>query len=377
METDTNSSLDDTYYSLDYTNTTVDEQEDGNRVGRALQTTSLVIYCLIFAFGTIGNSLVIYVTGCRMKRTVNSVWFLNLALADFLFSTFLIFTIISTSQGNHWMFGLVFCKLKTFVIVVNMFASIFLLTAISVDRCFSIWFVVWAQNKRTVGKARIICAVIWITAGVCSAPYAHVREVWPHGEKIMCYAKSNTRKQTWILDIFRFVMGFLIPFLVICVSYVAIVVRAGHLTKPRKQRCRRVIFSVVLAFFICWLPFHVFIFVHSYNPNLGIINVQIVGPLVLSLCFMNSCLNPILYVFMGHEFQQKLKRSVCFALESALAEDHLSFMSSRSLTSYLSRISRKSDSTAPVEMKGPATCSTTEPVFFHCTEGETLGTDEN
>ncbi|KAI9532274.1 hypothetical protein NQZ68_033214, partial [Dissostichus eleginoides] len=75
---------------------------------------------------------------------------------------------------------------------------------------------------------------------------------------------------------------------------------------------------------------------------------------------------------------QKLKRSVCFALESALAEDHLSFMSSRSLSSYLSRISRKSDSTAPVEMKDPATCSTTEPVFFHCTEGETLqGTDED
>ncbi|XP_033983493.1 chemokine-like receptor 1 [Trematomus bernacchii] len=374
METDyTNSSLDDTNSSFVYTKSTVDEQEDGNRVVRALQITSLVIYCLIFAFGTIGNSLVIYVTGCRMKRTVNSVWFLNLALADFLFSTFLIFTIISTSQGNRWMFGRVLCKLKTFVIVVNMFASIFLLTAISVDRCFSIWLVVWAQNNRTVGKTQIICVIIWITAGVCSAPYAHFREVWPYEGKIICYPKLVTQKQTLILDIFRFVMGFLIPFLVICVSYVAIVVRAGRLQKPRKQRCRRVIFSVVLAFFICWLPFHVFIFVQSYLGNIH----QIVGSLVLSLCFMNSCLNPILYVFMCHEFQQKLKRSVCFALESALAEDHLSFTSSRSLTSYLSRISRKSDSTAPVEMKGPATCSTTEPVFFHCTEGETLGTDED
>lgn len=374
METDyTNSSLDDTNSSFDYTNSTVqDGNRVGNMVGRALQITSLVIYCLIFAFGTIGNSLVIYVTGCRMKRTVNSVWFLNLALADFLFSTFLIFTIISTSQGS-WMFGRVLCKLKTFVIVVNMFASIFLLTAISVDRCLSIWLVVWAQNNRTVGKTQIICVVIWITAGVCSAPYAHFREVWPHGGKIICYLKLVTQKQTLILDIFRFVMGFLIPFLVICVSYVAIVVRAGRLQKPRKQRCRRVIFSVVLAFFICWFPFHVFIFVQSYLGNIN----QIVGSLVTSLCFMNSCLNPILYVFMCHEFQQKLKRSVCFALESALAEDHLSFTSSRSLTSYLSRISRKSDSTAPVEMKGPATHSTTEPVFFHCTEGETLCTDED
>ncbi|XP_063734921.1 chemerin-like receptor 1 [Eleginops maclovinus] len=353
----------------DFTNSTDDQQNDVDNVPTVLQTTTLVIYCLIFAFGTIGNSLVIYVTGCRMKRTVNSVWFLNLALADFLFTTFLIFTIISHSQNTEWMFGQVLCKLNTIVILLNMFASIFLLTAISLDRCFSIWLVVWAQNRRTVGKAQIICVVIWITAGVCSAPFAHFREVISYHGKEYCNYPQSITEGTIIknLNIFRFVMGFLIPFLVICVSYVAIVVRARRLQKTRKQKCRRIIFSVVLAFFICWLPFHVLQFIDSNNQHLA--SIQIIGPLVVSLCFMNSCLNPILYVFMCDEFQQKLKQSICFALESALAEDHLSFMSSRSLSSHLSRISRKSDSTAPMEKIGTVTCSTTE--------RETLRTDED
>ncbi|XP_061573910.1 chemerin-like receptor 1 [Cololabis saira] len=317
-----------------------------------LQTVSLVIYCVIFVVGTVGNGLVIYVTGFRMKRTVNSVWFLNLALADFLFMTFLIFSIISLSQKHQWPFGQLMCKLNNFVSLVNMFASVFLLTAISLDRCFSVWVVVWAQNKRTVRKAQIISAVIWVIAGICSIPNFTFRTLIKRNNMTFCvYPGTMTNEQKWSLINFRFVMGFLIPFLVILFSYVAIGIRASRLHRIRKQRSRRVIFSIIFAFFICWLPFHVFSFMElRMRANPGLRNVLRIGsPLSLSLAYMNSCLNPILYVFMCDEFQKKLQQSVCFVLESALAEDHLSFVSSRSMTSQLSRSSRKSDSAVPVE----------------------------
>ncbi|KAM9352922.1 C3a anaphylatoxin chemotactic receptor-like [Symphorus nematophorus] len=311
-------------------------------VARKVQLASLVLYCVIFTAGILGNGLVIYVTGFRMKRTVNSVWFLNLALADFLFTAFLIFSIISLSHNHQWHFGHTMCKLNSLVVAVNMFASIFLLTAISLDRCLSIWVVVWAQNKRTVLKAQLISAAIWVTAVVCSIPYATVRELWEHNEMYYCsYSDSYTSEKKKILATFRFVIGFLIPFLVICVSYVAIGIRAGRLQRTRKQRPRRIIVAVILAFFICWLPFHVMQFIElNGNQTIG----KIGGTLTVCLAFLNSCLNPILYVFMCDEFQKKLKQSICVVLESALAEDHLSFMSSRSLSSHLSRISRKSDS---------------------------------
>ncbi|XP_044063645.1 chemokine-like receptor 1 [Siniperca chuatsi] len=293
-----------------------------------------------------------------MKTTVNSIWFLNLALADFLFTTFLIFSIISLSQHYQWPFGHFMCKLNNFVSVVNMFASIFLLTAISLDRCLSIWVVVWAQNKRTVRKAQLICAVIWVTAVVCSTPYATFRTLLQTKKTYCGYSITDTQK--WIITIFRFVVGFLVPFLVICVCYVAIGVRAGRLQRTRQKRPRRIIFSIILAFFICWLPFHVMQLIElksNGNPLLQKI-VWTGGSLTVCLAFMNSCLNPILYVFMCDEFQKKLKQSICFVLESALAEDHLSFMSSRSLSSHFSRISRKSDSAAPLERQDTATSLT-------------------
>ncbi|XP_063340901.1 C3a anaphylatoxin chemotactic receptor-like [Pelmatolapia mariae] len=302
---------------------------------RHIQTASIVIYCVIFIVGTLGNALVIYVTGFKMKKTVETVWFLNLAIADFLFTAFLIFSVISLSQSHQWPFGQFMCKLNNFVSLVNMFASIFTLTAMSLDRYLSIWMVVWAHNKRTVCKARLICVGIWVTAAICSTPYATFRTVLGDNGTYYC-GYSMTHEQKWSLHIFRFLMGFVIPFLVIVVSYVAIGIRAMRMQRTRRRRSRRIIFAIIFAFFICWLPFHVFNFIEIKavtNPDLRII-VRIMGPLTVSLAFLNSCLNPILYVFMCEEFMKKLRQSICFVLESALAEDHMSFLSTRSMSTF-------------------------------------------
>lgn len=338
----------------------LDNSTESQAVGmehNSVELATLVMFSVIFVTGTVGNGLVIYVTAFRMKRSVNSVWFLNLALADFLFTTFLIFTIVNLVDHHQWRFGLFMCKLNTLIAVINMFASIFLLTAVSVDRCVSIWVVVWAQNKRTVRKAQLISATIWGIAVICSTPFATFRELQVMGNATYCgYPSTMKEEQLIFLVVFRFVMGFLIPFLVIFVSYVAICVRAGRLQRTRKSRSRRIIFSIVFAFFICWLPFHVTQFIQLYDKNAAATDIVLIGgPLTLILAFANSSLNPILYVFMCDEFQKKLKKSLCFVLESALGEDHLSFTSSRSLSSQVSRISRKSDPAETFERKDAET----------------------
>ncbi|XP_067095007.1 chemerin-like receptor 1 [Osmerus mordax] len=313
-------------------------------------TISLVIHYVTFVTGTIGNGLVIYVTGYRMTKTVNSVWFLNLAFTDFLFTAFRIISIIHTTHNFEWIFGPFMCKLNSMVNVVNMFTSIFILAAISVDRCLCICVVVWAQNKRTTRKAEFTCVGIWLVSLVCSIPYIVNRETIFQNGKTYCYS-NITLKGHKDLIVLRFVLGFLIPFVVIIGSYVAIGMRTRRLNRKRLgQRSLRIIFAIILAFFICWLPFHVFQFTDYYCRVVAVnqtFESVVYGGLTLStsLTVFNSCLNPFLYVFMGDEFQRKLRQSVCLAFESTFAEDLV--ISSRSLTSYLSRISRKSDSTAP------------------------------
>ncbi|XP_038832348.1 C3a anaphylatoxin chemotactic receptor-like [Salvelinus namaycush] len=322
-------------------------------VTTGMDITSLVVYCVAFVLGPTGNGLVIYVTSCRIKKTVNSVWFLNLALADFLFTSFLLLYIINIARGYDWPFGDILCKLNSMVTVLNMFASIFLLAAISLDRCLSTWVVVWAHNKCTPRRAEVICVGIWLASLVCSLPFTIFRQIIHHDNRTMCsysFPHSSTYRN---LVVFRFLLGFLIPFLVIIGSYIAIWIRIRRLQKGRTCRSLRITISVVLAFFICWMPFQVFQFLDIMEEdNQGLKLVVHIGiPLSASLAFLNSCLNPILYVFMCDEFQKKLRQSVLLVFENAFAEDHgMNFVSStRSLNSHLSRISRKSESLDPGE----------------------------
>ncbi|XP_005173460.1 C3a anaphylatoxin chemotactic receptor [Danio rerio] len=294
-----------------------------NTMQQELTATEIFNICIttvIFAVGIIGNALVIYVTGYKMKTTVNSIWFLNLAIADFIFILFLILTIFTLINKRVWYFGDFMCKLASFVSVLNMFASIFLLTAISLDRCMSTWWIVWAQNKRTLFKGRIICAFVWVLSICCSIPFVICRS----GENKTC--KYNPGTNINFLFTYRFIVGFLIPFLVIASSYIAIGVRAKRLKRGKKLKPFRVILSVILAFFICWLPFHLQQLITAMTKGKdewsGIRKVLYnIGPFVGSLAYFNSCLNPILYVFMCEEFKKKLKQSLLLVLETAFAED--------------------------------------------------------
>ena len=296
---------------------------------------TLVLYCVIFVLGVTGNGLVIYVTGFKMKTTVNSIWFLNLALADFLFTLFLIFNIISLSLNYEWPFGDFLCKFTSLVQVITMFVSIFLLTAISFDRCLTVWVVVWSRNKRTPNKARLICVLVWLLSMGCSIPFVITR-----GAINNKCRKTSDALTTKSLAIFRFVIGFLIPFLVITCCYVAIGVRANRTQRRKKMRPFLIILTVILAFFICWLPIQIIelimtdqIYIYSINKQLfnsDVFNMAKKGiPVAVSLAFLNSCINPFLYIFMCEEFQKKLKRSVLLALEHAFAEEQLGYFSSQ------------------------------------------------
>ncbi|XP_051720168.1 C3a anaphylatoxin chemotactic receptor-like isoform X1 [Ctenopharyngodon idella] len=295
-----------------------------------IEIFNIFIYFVVFALGIVGNGLVIFVTGYKMKTTVNSIWFLNLAIADFIFILVIILYIVTAFNKMAWHFGDFMCKFVSFVTVLNMFASIFLLTAISLDRCLSTWVIVWAQNKRTLVKARIICALVWVLSILCSIPFVINRFVMNK----RCIYNPELFKP---LVIYRLMVGFLIPFLIIASSYIAIGVRAKHLKRGKKLKPFRVIISVIMAFFICWFPFHVqqlcTVIAHENNWSDFIIEViNAIGPFVNCLVHLNSCLNPILYVFMCEEFKKKLKQSLLLVLESAFAEEHLSFRSSRPST---------------------------------------------
>ncbi|KAM4651228.1 chemerin-like receptor 1 [Discoglossus pictus] len=324
-----------------------DEDEDDilfdevpTELENTLRLLSIVIYSIAFLFGTVGNGLVIWIAGFRMKRTVNTVWFLNLAIADFIFTFFLPLSITYTALGFHWPFGTLLCKFNSTLAFLNLFASVFLLTAISADRCISVVRPVWSQNHRTPRLASIIALFIWLAALCLCSPYLAFRDTVrdSYNNVTHCYnnyAFSNDFEDYEVVSVrsmrhqimisVRFLWGFLLPFGLILVFYslMALKLRRSHLAWS--SRPFRVMAAVVAVFFLCWFPYHVLsvleVVMHHWD-NDGLNTAVLIGsPLATSLAFFNSCLNPFLYVFLGRDFKESLRKSIFSAFESAFSEE--------------------------------------------------------
>ncbi|XP_066494145.1 chemerin-like receptor 1 [Tiliqua scincoides] len=201
--------------------------------------------------GTIGNGLVIFITGFRMK--VHTVWILCLAVADFTFSFFLLFHVVYRGLGYHWPFGYVMCKLKDTITFFNLYVSIYLLAVISIDRCISVYCPVWAQNHRT---PRLASRVVWgicILALVLCSPYLYFTETYYDANKNKTNCSSSYLKKDedvsvyWVVVLTRFIFGFIIHFSIIVVCYRAIVVRLRKDQWTQSSRPFKIITTVIVA----------------------------------------------------------------------------------------------------------------------------------
>ncbi|XP_051542333.1 C3a anaphylatoxin chemotactic receptor-like [Myxocyprinus asiaticus] len=270
---------------------------------------SQIFYYLTFLLGVPGNVFVVYIAGMKMKRTVNTIWFLNLAIADLLccFSTLCNIILYFI---DHWPFGSVMCKILPLVIHVNMFASVFTLSLISLDRFTQVITPVWAKNHRSLLLARLSCVVAWVLAIALNVPFVILRRTFIYNNKTYCIAFGHNDFETFgKLCVISFVFGFLIPLICITTCYGFIARKLGR-SRFHSGRAFRIMSAVIVAFFLCWLPYHTVLLVRMFGVNQSIMVARRLIPLVVSLAYFNSCLNPVLYFFIGQDIKEKFKLSI-------------------------------------------------------------------
>lgn len=289
---------------------------------------SVVVYIISFVLGVIGNGIVIWVTAFKSKKTVNSVWLLNLAMADFVFVLFLPFYIDYILRDFHWDFGVAMCKINSFVSVMNMYASVLFLTVLSIDRYISIVHFNWSQRYRTVERAWVICGCVWVIAAALSCPALIFRDTVRLHNKVVCFNNFHAQDghtaamRHIIIVAIRTTVGFLLPFTAICVTGILLTVKVNRREAVRVSSFSKTVTAVILAFFLCWAPFHTFSLMElSIHSSLYLLNILKTGfPLVTSLGFFNSCINPLLYMLLRKKVRHILKRACLDITKSSLRE---------------------------------------------------------
>ncbi|NXU52294.1 AGTR2 protein, partial [Turnix velox] len=289
------------------------------------------LFSVVFALGLVGNSVVVVVL-CRYSvlKTVANIYIFNLVVADLLCLTTLPFWAAYYARGYDWLFGSLMCKVSSSVLCLNMFASIFFIMCMSVDRYHAIVHPIRSQ-RRTTRQACLIAAVVWSFACLSSLPTFYFRDthyVESLGVSacIMAFPQENYDEWSVATAFLKNTLGFFIPLAVITTCYVRIrrhLLKAQEFGKNKQKRDKvlKLVAAVVLAFFISWLPFHILTFLDALS-HMGIINsCEVLGvidaalPFAICMAFANSCTNPLLYCFIGNQFQEKLhrlfKRRVC------------------------------------------------------------------
>ncbi|XP_007501818.2 C-X-C chemokine receptor type 2 [Monodelphis domestica] len=271
----------------------------------------IIIYSLVFLLSLLGNSLVILVILYnRISRSVTDIYLLNLAIADLLFALSL--PIWAASKIKGWLYGTPLCKIVSLLKEVNFYSGILLLACISVDRYLAI-----VHATRTLTQKRhwvkFVCLGIWGLSLLLSMPIILSREAFKSDDYgFVCYEDLGKNTTTWrlVLRILPQVFGFVLPLLVMlfCYGFTLRTLFEAHM--GQKHRAMKVIFAVVLIFLLCWLPYNLVLVAdtlmrtHIIEETCGRreeIDQAISVTEVLG--FLHSCLNPIIYAFIGQKFR--------------------------------------------------------------------------
>lgn len=94
-----------------------------------------IVYSLAFIVGITGNALVIYALVADKKaHNATNVFLVSLAVADMLFLALIVPYELAVKFAGYWTGIRVFCKLSNFIEMLSAAASIWNLTAVSIER---------------------------------------------------------------------------------------------------------------------------------------------------------------------------------------------------------------------------------------------------
>ncbi|XP_062874237.1 C5a anaphylatoxin chemotactic receptor 1-like [Trichomycterus rosablanca] len=259
---------------------------------------------LCFLLGVPGNiAVMIRLVGWLRGDSFTPRLMMSLAVSDLLTLLLLPVWIWSFLQG--WSFGLLLCKISSYMIYLGLYCSLLCVILLSLQRYLQ---VLYPQKWAKVGVRgqKILLGGMWMLGGVLGS-YAPVeRSVYMKNEQLECrlhYQNDTERVATLFLETLMFVLTFLL----LTYFYFHLYRGVNRSAFFNSHKMTKLVTRIVMAFFVFSLPFTInnILFIAAIllkNDKLLRIAVD-VEHITKSLIFVNSCVNPLLYAFSARTLQ--------------------------------------------------------------------------
>ncbi|XP_070564076.1 cholecystokinin receptor-like [Ptychodera flava] len=205
----------------------------------------VLVYGVTFFVGLFGNALVIFsIQKCKRLQTATNFFLASLATADLILIIIVIPIQTSTYFSWQWKLGGALCKLLPYLTLLSSSCSVFMLTAMSIERYFVIIHPLLAKSMMTQARARKIILVVWVISMVYSFPPLYFKKhfTWSFPN----YPTYHTCLTFWPNAVFGraysvyLLLGmYLIPLFVMIYCYSRIIFELWISTKmSRKMQCQ-------------------------------------------------------------------------------------------------------------------------------------------
>ncbi|XP_074005911.1 B1 bradykinin receptor [Numenius arquata] len=280
----------------------------------------------VCVIGMLGNIFVLFTYSLhKSPLKVAEIYLMNLAVADLIFLICLPFWAENIRNQFNWPFGNFLCRSTSASIRLNLYTSIYLLVAVSVDRYLTFVHTLNHRRIRSKTMAKGICLLTWLFSILLSVPTFMFRTVIPYPQWNISACILDFPTPLWgtAERLVFSIVGFVLPSTaIIFLSFSTIFSlqknareRRALGTKSCKEqkgtKATRLIFTVVLMFLLCWTPYHFFAFLDILYQT-EVIKGCFWGELLnfgeqfgYTLATTNSCINPVIYVIVGKYFRQK------------------------------------------------------------------------
>ncbi|XP_052049565.1 probable G-protein coupled receptor 152 isoform X2 [Apodemus sylvaticus] len=303
------------------------ELSDGDYYPQGSWDTVFLVALLLL--GLPANGLMAWLAGSQARHgagTRLALLLLSLALSDFLFLAAATFQILEIQHGGHWPLGTAACRFYYFLWGVSYSSGLFLLTALSLDRCLLALCPRWYPGRRPARLPLWVCAGVWVLATLFSVPWLVFPEaaVWWY-DLVICLDFWDTEELP--LRMLEILGGFL-PFLLLLVCHVltqATTCRTccGH--QPRRMACHgfaRVAKTILSAYVVLRLPYQLaqllyLAFLWDVYPGYLLWEALVYSDYLILL---NSCLSPFLCLAASADLRALL-RTVLSSFAAALCEE--------------------------------------------------------
>ncbi|XP_075210826.1 orexin receptor type 2-like [Lycorma delicatula] len=328
----------------------------------------ILFYIPLFLTAASANTLVIIVViKYHCMRSVTNYFLVNLSVADLLVTFICMPMAVAQTITGLWIYGEAMCKLTSYLQGVSVGASVFTISAMSIDRYLAVKQSFAFRKVFNRKSSLFVIASLWIVAGCIFAPILWVRQTTYLDAKPPVLKEAAQRHniawciENWthhtsssfkhIYGLTCFIVVYFTPCCVIIFAYGLMGHRLCRVQPPfdtnienrssqqmrlvrDRRRVARLLVVLAILFAFCWLPYNILQLVFDLDLSYGAeAKMMRVFPFTLLLGHVNSAINPLLYCFMTKNFRKTIYNLLC---SSHMMKGHCKNRSVTSSSSYAS-----------------------------------------